>query len=203
MSLTITSGDSRSAALTSARPSCTCAITSNSGWSRSAQQFRGFRVIVGEQQAWVMTWHVCGTAPSLWMRGGAQERRRTEAPPEKLLVRDYRKNYWRSNESVSAVTSACYSAISRCSIAYLTSSAVEADAEDLHHLIFVRFDRARGQLEASPRSPSCAVLPDQAQHIALSRRQLRLGLARARTAIRSRTSFVSAGVRYTRPSRAC
>ena len=52
MSLTITSGDSRSAALTSARPSCTRDHV-ELRLEQAAQQFRGFRVIVGEQQAWV------------------------------------------------------------------------------------------------------------------------------------------------------
>ena len=50
MSLTITSGDSRSACSTSVRPSVTCADHVELGLQQLAQQFRGFEMVVGEQQ---------------------------------------------------------------------------------------------------------------------------------------------------------
>ena len=134
MSLTMTSGDSRSAAATSATPSCTCAMTSNSVSSRSRQEVCGVRVIVGEQQAWVM--HGVGNALSLGMRrcaadmgtyGGAGgettetalkitegKLRRVKLRRVKLLSRSGRCH-----------ASGARSSISRWVIAYFTSSAVD------------------------------------------------------------------------------
>ena len=46
---------------------------------QTAQQFRGFRVIVGEQQTWVSHGLSVWNGLSLWMGGVGAERKRTES----------------------------------------------------------------------------------------------------------------------------
>ena len=71
---------------------------------------------------------------------------------------------------------------------------MECTPSDLHHLVFVRFDRARRQVQGRRDLLHALPFDDQAQHVALSRGQLRLR-SLGGVAIRSMTSLVSAGVR--------